>query len=168
MIRFNLITLIKTKGFRFLIFLVLLVTACSPATNQPLNLVPVNETEVSQSELLQEVTPVATRPSYAPGTLVDYIAQSGDSVLSIAAHFNSTEAEIREANPVIPNDATTMPPGFPMKIPIYYEAIWSSSFQILPDIAFVNGLRDVGFDVVSFVNDQPGWLRNSRGIKIRT
>jgi LasA protease len=161
-IRFNLYAQIKTKGFSFFILLGLLLTSCSPATNQPLNLVPVNETEVIQSELLQEVTPVATRPSYAPGTLVDYIAQSGDSVTSIAAHFNSTEAEIREANPVIPNDATTMPPGFPMKIPIYYEAIWSSSFQILPDIAFVNGLRDVGFDVVSFVNDQPGWLRNSR------
>jgi len=140
----------------------IILSACSPTPKQPLHLIPPDEIENAQNEAMQEFTPMATRPSYPPGTLVDYIAQSGDSVLSIAAHFNSTEEEIRKANPIIPPDATTMPPGFPMKIPIYYEAIWSSSFQIIPDIAFVYGPRDVGFDVAAFVNAQPGWFKNSR------
>lgn len=139
-----------------------LFTACVPEARQPLELIPAEETASAQSDLLLEVTPNPTRPSYPPGTLVEYIAQSGDSLPALAAHFNSSVAEIREANPIIPEDATTMPPGFPMKIPIYYEAIWSSSFQILPDIAFVYGPRDVGFDVVEFVNNQPGWLKNSQ------
>ena len=73
-----------------------------------------------------------------------------------------TVAEIQEANPVIPQDVTTLPPGFPMQIPIYYESIWSSSFQMIPDITFVYGPRDVDFNIVEFVNSQPGWLKNVR------
>lgn len=146
-----------------IVVICILISACVPEARQTLDLIPVNETVSSPSDLLLEVTPHPTRPSYPPGTLVDYIAQSGDSLPALAAHFNSTVEEIKKANPIIPDDATTMPPGFPMQIPIYYEAIWSSSFQILPDIAFVYGPRDVGFDVVEFVNSQPGWLKNSRG-----
>lgn len=33
-----------------------------------------------------------------------------------------------------------MPPGMPMKIPIYYLPFWSSSYKVLPDSLFVNGL----------------------------
>lgn len=146
----------------FLLISVITLSACAPTTDSNSNLDLGLKEETVTAELLSEVTPNPTRPSYPPGTLVDYIAQSGDSLPAIAEHFNSTVEEIREANPIIPNDATTMPPGFPMKIPIYYEAIWSSSFQILPDIAFVYGPRDVGFDVVSFVNSQPGWLKNAK------
>lgn len=140
-----------------------LLSSCVTEERAPLNLIPPEETEETSSELLLEITPNPTRPSYPPGTLVEYIAQSGDTLPALAAHFNSTVDEIREANPIIPQDATTMPPGLPMQIPIYYEAIWSSSFQMIPDIAFVNGPRDVGFDVVDFVNNQPGWLKNARG-----
>ncbi len=68
----------------------------------------------------------------------------------------------RAANPVIPLDATTMPPGFPMKIPIYYKALWGTPYQILPDSLFVNGPAQVGFDVAAFVNSQPGWFKTYR------
>lgn len=159
------ITNIRSKLISYLGFMLifgLALSACKPMTDNNVDLSMVLQATPEVEDLLSQVTPVATRPSYPPGTLVDYIAQSGDSLLSIAAHFNSTVGEIREANPIIPNDATTMPPGFPMQIPIYYEAIWSSSFQIVPDIAFVYGPRDVDFDVVSFVNSQPGWLKNTR------
>ena len=146
----------------FLLISAITLSACAPTTDSNLNLDLVMEEETVPADLLSVVTPNPTRPSYPPGTLVEYIAQSGDSLPAIAEHFNSTVEEIREANPIIPDDATTMPPGFPMEIPIYYEAIWSSSFQIIPDIAFVYGPRDVGFDVVSFVNSQPGWLKNAK------
>lgn len=146
------------------IFLIigLFLSSCTPTTDSIIDLGMVLEEDPETENLLSQVTPIATRPSYPPGTLVDYTAQSGDSLPALAAHFNTTVEEIREANPIIPEDATTMPPGLPMQIPIYYEAIWSSSFQIIPDIAFVYGPRDVGFDVVSFVNEQPGWLKNAK------
>src|SRR5215813_2001254 len=64
--------------------------------------------------------PTSGRPEYKPGELVDYTAQTGDTLPALAVHFNTTVAEIMAANPIIPREATTMPPGFPMKIPIYY------------------------------------------------
>lgn len=105
-------------------------------------------------------TPLPTRPPYSPGQLVDYIAQSGDTLPELAAHFNTSVDEIRAANPIVPNDATTMPPGFPMKIPIYYRALWGTPYQIIPDGLFVNGPAQTGFDIAAFVNSQPGWLKS--------
>jgi LasA protease len=105
-------------------------------------------------------TPLPTRPAYTPGELVDYIAQTGDNLPALAVHFNTTVKEIRAANPIIPDDATTLPPGMPMKIPIYYIALWGSPFHILPDDLFVNGPAQIGFDPIRFVNSQPGWLKD--------
>lgn len=148
-----------------IILLSLLLSACLPVTSNTNPLVNPTEADLPYQEIeIEQVTPVATRPLYPPGTMVEYIAQTGDTLPAVAAHFNSSVEEIRAANKVIPQDVTTLPPGFPMQIPIYYESIWSSSFQIIPDIAFVYGTRDVGFDVVSFVQSQPGWLKSSRSV----
>ena len=105
-------------------------------------------------------TPLPTRPPYQPGELVDYTAQSGDTLPALAARFNTSVTQIRNANPIIPDSATTMPPGMPMKIPIYYRALWGTPFQIIPDSLFVNGPAQQGFDPVAFVDSQPGWLKN--------
>jgi hypothetical protein len=105
-------------------------------------------------------TAAPTRPVYAPGELVDYLAQPGDTLSSLAVHFNTSVAEILAANSFIPADATTMPPGMPMRIPIYYAPFWGSQFKIIPDSLFVNGPAQVGFNIEEFVNTQPGWLRD--------
>jgi len=39
-------------------------------------------------------TPLPTRPVYIPGELVEYNAQSGDTLPALAAHFNTTVQEI--------------------------------------------------------------------------
>jgi len=104
--------------------------------------------------------PTSERPEYVPGELVDYIAQNGDTLPALAARFNTTIAEIMEANPIIPQDATTMPPGFPMKIPIYYLPLWGTAFQSIPDHAFVNGPAQIGFSTSAFVASTSGWLKN--------
>ena len=109
---------------------------------------------------LPSPTPLPTRLPYGPGELVDYIAQDGDTLPALAAHFNTTQREIRQANPSIPGDATTMPPGMPMKIPIYYESLWGSPYQVIPDSLFVNGPAQIGFDTAAFVKAQPGWFKN--------
>ena len=107
-------------------------------------------------------TPFPTRPAYGPGELVDYIAQTGDSLPILAIRFNTTVVEILEANPIIPANATTLPPGMPMRIPIYYRPFWGSPFQILPDSLFVNGPSQVEFDSDAFVEASPGWLKTYR------
>lgn len=106
------------------------------------------------------VTPYPTRPPYGPGELVDYVAQTGDTLPALASHFNTSVAEIREANPIIPEGATTMPPGMPMKIPIYYLPFWGNPYQILPDSLFINGPAQIGFDTGAFMEAQPGWLKS--------
>ncbi len=100
------------------------------------------------------------RPEFGPGELVDYTAQTGDTIPALASHFNTSVEEIYEANPFIPRDATTMPPGMPMKIPIYYLPLWGNSYQIIPDHAFVYGPSLVGFNTSAFVASQPGWLND--------
>jgi hypothetical protein len=108
------------------------------------------------------LTPFPTRPAYAPGELVDYIAQTGDTLPALAVHFNTRVAEILAANTFIPVDATTLPPGMPMKIPVYYAPFWGSPYQILPDSLFVNGPAQVDFDTQAFVAGYSGWLAGYR------
>jgi len=105
-------------------------------------------------------TPYISRPKYKPGELVDYTAQTGDTIPGLARRFNTSEEEIFIANPIIPQDVSTLPPGMPMQIPIYYLPLWGSQFQIMPDSAFVNGPAATEFDTQSFVDAYPGWLKD--------
>lgn len=135
--------------------MILMLAACSP-NGQPRMILPTQTPPIAAPELA--ITPFPTRPVYGPAELVDYIAQSGDTLPALAVRFNTTEKEIRAANPIIPPDATTMPPGMPMSIPIYYRALWGTPFQIIPDAAFVNGPDALNFDTQSFLDQQTGWL----------
>jgi hypothetical protein len=153
----------KTKSasrqLAVILSLALILTACLPSP--PATSVPDSVTTALPTETvtpLPPVTPAATRPAFYPGELVDYSAQTGDTLAALAARFNTTADQIREANPVIPDGATTMPPGMPMEIPIYYKAFWGSPYQMIPDSQFVYGPALKGFDTSAFVSGQPGWL----------
>jgi murein DD-endopeptidase MepM/ murein hydrolase activator NlpD len=111
---------------------------------------------------LSTVTPFPTRPAYEPGELVDYVARSGDTLLALAIRFNTTVEEILAANEFIPAQATTMPPGMPMKIPIYYLSFWGSQYHILPDNLFINGPAQTDFDTRAFVATSSGWLKDTK------
>jgi murein DD-endopeptidase MepM/ murein hydrolase activator NlpD len=143
----------------FGLILVLFLVACQTpgeAAVGPAELQPQEEAEVDPVQ--PEVTPFPTRPVYEPGTLVEYTAQTGDSLAALAVRFNTSVEEIRTANPFIPEETTTMPPGMPMKIPIYYAPFWGIPYQILPDSEFVNGPSVVGFDSQEFISRYNGWL----------
>ncbi len=133
-----------------------LITGCLPTpqiVNQPLP-------ELTQVPDQPAIPLSPTRPVFQPGELVDYTVQDGDTIPALAARFNTSVAKIMENNPIIPASTTTLPPGMPMRIPIFYLPLWGSQYQILPNALFVNGPAEVGFDAVSFANDQPGWLKN--------
>jgi hypothetical protein len=152
--------------FLNLMLIMFLVAACAPAV--PTSIVRNMITPLAPTPV---PAPTSGRPEYAPGELVDYIAQNGDNLPALAARFNTTVAEIMQANPIIPADATTMPPGLPMKIPIYYLPLWGTAYQSIPDSAFVNGPAQVGFSTSAFVASTNGWLKDYRvyaGEKMRT
>ncbi len=148
-------------GFNFIILFILVFTSagCLPEANAAPNAAQPAASPTAKAEPIA-ITPLPTRPIYAPGQLVDYTAQTGDTLPALAVRFNTSVAEIRAANPIIPDDATTMPPGMPMKIPIYYQPFWSSPYEMLPDSLFINGPAQVDFNARSFVNAQSGWLKS--------
>ncbi len=136
--------------------LALLLSACLPVPDEGRQ----ETLEAAASTPTTTPLPITQRPVYSPGELVSYTAQSGDTLLNLAFRFNTTIAEILAANEVIPEDATTLPPGLPMEIPIYYEALWGSQYQVIPNCAYVNGPAQIGFDTFAFVDSQPGWFKN--------
>jgi hypothetical protein len=149
----------RKKSFYLVILLILLVNACAPMVDSGRNpALEMQDLATLTPEPIITPEPFPTRPVYAPGELVDYIAQPGDTLASIASHFNTKVPEILNANSFIPADATTMPPSMPMKIPIYYAPFWGTPYKIIPDSLFVNGPAQVGFSTDEFVRRQPGWL----------
>ncbi len=155
MINKRLLTVLFILGIAF--------SSCSfPAGSQSLNTTtPFPAQSGPQSAPISDAaTPLSIRPAYKPGELVDYTAQSGDTLVALAARFNTSVPQIMAANPIIPSDATTMPPGLPMKIPIYFKSLWANPFKIIPDGNFVNGPMQIGFNTSAFVASQPGWLKD--------
>jgi LasA protease len=149
------------NGLSLIVAISLLLSACTGEpgpTSAPNEATP----QAAQKQASGGPTPLPTRPPYQPGQLVDYIAQMGDTVPALAAHFNTKTDEIMASNPIIPANVTTLPPGLPMKIPIYYQPLWGTSYKIIPDSLFVNGPAQVGFNTAQFVNSQPGWLKNDQ------
>ena len=144
----------KKKYLSFLLLLSLGLSACAPAVSA--KQIPTPGT----APVPARYAAISGRPNYNPGELVEYTAQNGDTLPALAARFNTTVDEILAANTFIPHDATTMPPGMPMKIPIYYLPLWADPYQILPDHAFVNGPTLIGFDTNAFVSSQKGWLKD--------
>ena len=147
------------RAFTALISIVL-AASCVPTAATEEQPIIVHEQQAPYLEVTPALTVEPTRPVYAPGELVEYIVQSGDSLPALAVRFNTTENEIREANSILPQELTTLPPGLPMQIPIYYQPLWGSSFLILPDSLFINGPAQIGFDAAEFVKSQPGWFKN--------
>ena len=140
--------------FRLLLFIFILTsTACTEHRESGLIL----PTSIQPTPT---VTPSPGRPAYQPGDLVDYQAQMGDTLPGLAAHFNTSVEKIRGANPEIPPVVTTLPPGLPMKIPIYYRPMWGPQYQIIPDSLFANGPAQIGFDVPGFIQQRGGWLKD--------
>jgi len=139
------------------ILLSLIISSCAPV--QPTHSLESMITPLAPTPI---PAPTSGRSEYSPGELVDYTAQNGDTLIALAARFNTTVEEIMQANPVIPADATTMPVGLPMKIPIYYLPLWGTAYQSIPDYAFVNGPAQIGFSTPAFVASTNGWLKDYR------
>ena len=133
------------------------LSACAPAQSSR-----VLENMITPLAPTPIPAPTSERPHYGPGELVDYIAQDGDTLPALAARFNTTVEEIMQANPIIPVDATTMPVGLPMKIPIYYLALWGTTYKSIPDHAFVNGPSQIGFSSSAYLASTTGWWKDYR------
>jgi LasA protease len=120
---------------------------------------PVATASLSTAVPTSAVATPTERPAYDPGDLADYAAQTGDTLPALAAHFGTTAAEIRAANPQIPPDATTLQPGMALKIPFANPSAYGTQLQIMPDSRYVNGPLSSGFNTAAFISSRPGWLK---------
>jgi murein DD-endopeptidase MepM/ murein hydrolase activator NlpD len=158
----------RTLGILFLIACVLLnacaasnqVSSQAEATLPQEGSAPQNTAPATGGTPAPSPIPFTPRPAYSPGELVDYVVQTGDTLPALAVRFNTSTEEILTANTIIPSNATTLPPGMPMKIPIYYAPFWGNPFHIIPDSLFINGPAQIGFNTQEFVDQHPGWLKN--------
>lgn len=152
------------RSFITLILVAVLLSSCLPGPSRSgyggLILPPASNPTLTPTPA---ITAFPTRPPYQPGELVDYTVQTGDTLETLAVRFNTTVAEIRANNPIIPAVVSLLPPGMPMQIPIYYLPMWGSAYQIIPDELFINGPAQVNFNTDAFINAQPGWLRDANG-----
>jgi LasA protease len=103
-------------------------------------------------------TPLPLRTPHPPGEVFEYAAQQGDTLPAVAAHFHSSEREVLAANPELPAEVTTLPAGYPLRVPAYYLPLTGSPFHILPDSEVVNGPAAVGFDTQAEITSHPGFL----------
>ena len=140
-------------GLAFALLAATLVAGCSTT---PLAIEPTPTAD--EIYIPPGATPIPTRGPFAPGEVFEYYAQNGDTLEAIASHFNTTIAEIRAENPDLPEAVTTLPAGFPMRVPAYYVPLTGSAFKILPDSEVINGPSAVGFDVEEQIRSRPGYL----------
>jgi LasA protease len=147
---------IKMRSCTFLIsalFLFLVLASCLPATTT------VEQQPVSESvTTIASETPAVTPTTVAPGELVEYVAQSGDTLSALAARFNTSIEEILSINPEIPPEVTTLPSGMPMSIPAYFLPLLGSPFHIVPDSEIIYGPSAVAFDTRQEIEKFNGFL----------
>ena len=104
-------------------------------------------------------TPLPTRARWQYGELLPYTAQPGDTLYTIAIHFNTTTDAIRQANPNFePNDTTLLPPGQPLVIPANYASLIGTPYHIIPDSELVYSPGQNRFVLKATVLENRGFL----------
>jgi hypothetical protein len=79
---------------------------------------------------------------------------------ALAAHFNTTIEKIKAENPDLPPNMTTLPPGYPLRIPTYYVPLTGSPFHIVPDSEVLYGPSVIDFDIEAEILQRGGYLRD--------
>lgn len=130
-----------------------ILAACAPA---PLATLPAASATLASDA--SGPTPLPVRTPHPPGEIIVYAAQQGDTLPAVAAHFHTTEREVLAANPDLPTGITTLPPGYPLRVPAYYLPLTGSPLHMLPDSEVVNGPGAVGFDTQAEITARPGFL----------
>ncbi|MBN1439219.1 MAG: LysM peptidoglycan-binding domain-containing protein [Anaerolineales bacterium] len=141
------------------VFLFLSVSACGPE-ELPATIPATATAESAELYSVLSPTPLPTRLLSEPGQIMDYQAQSGDTLEAVAAHFRTTVEDIRRQNPDLPGKITTLIPGEILRVPVYLAPFTGTPFQILPDSEVAAGPSTGHFSGSVFVENSPGYLKD--------
>lgn len=130
---------------------------------------PTQQTPTSAAEATANFTSTPPLPTSFPLQVIEdlhvndlfpYITQSGDTLPSLAARFQTTPGDITAEN--LSSDQlaqmSTLPPGQELMIRLIVEPIWDVQEQVIPNALYVNGPAHVDFDATTFINSSGGWL----------
>jgi LasA protease len=132
--------------------------ACAP-TPTPMSVSSTQPALEAATLSARAATPLPSRSFMEPGQPVEYRVQSGDVLPAVAAHFNTSVAEIRGQNPGLPEKTTTLEPGTILRVPIYWEPFTGTPFQMLPDSEVIGGPAGSRFSGQKFVDSSSGYLK---------
>lgn len=108
-------------------------------------------------------TPTPDAPHEQPtlrSDYIEYVVQPYDILTAIAERFGVTLEAVITANNII--DPNTLEVGQILLIPPQSPVSLGPDFKIIPDSELVNGPFALFFDVVAFVDSQPGYLKQHR------
>jgi murein DD-endopeptidase MepM/ murein hydrolase activator NlpD len=153
----------QTLSLTGLIATALLLAGCLPAAQVPPRLpdmVTITPEASATAPAAPAVagTPLPTREPFGVGQIFTYSAQTGDTLVALAAHFNTNQAEILSANAGLAPTAT-IASGTVLRIPAYWFPLGGSPYKIITDGEFVYGPTSKGFDVSAYIAANPGYLR---------
>jgi LasA protease len=94
------------------------------------------------------------------GGSIEYSVRAGDTLSAIAYEFGITLEELIAANSLI--DPNSLEIGQTLQIPPQSPIRVGPEFKIIPDSELVNGPAALAFDVLAFVDSQPGYLKQFR------
>jgi murein DD-endopeptidase MepM/ murein hydrolase activator NlpD len=153
------------RPFLLLMIGLLLISCSSPttaslpptATPEPPATQPIATEHAPASSLIP--TPLPTRTRWDFGEALPYSIQSGDTLYTIAIHFNTTIEAIRQLNPGITyGDLTILPPGEPLNIPANYVPLMGPSYKIIPDSELIYSPGQSNFALKSTIMEYNGFL----------
>ena len=115
-------------------------------------------TPTQEMDILIETTPTQeTTNSDNDTNIIEYQAQSGDTLLAVAAHFGVTQDEILSPEPL--HDKHFLQPGQILFIPRRLENT-SPSDILLPDSEVVFSSSAADFDIQAYINSADGFLND--------
>jgi LasA protease len=137
---------------------IILCAGCVPENPPLVAITPPSSTATPTFSQTELATYIPTRVPMVPGQLMEYSAQSGDILEAVAARFHSPVQEVRDANPDLGFDLTTLAPGRLLHVPAYYVPFTGTPYQMLPDSEVVSSPSSSSFDVSAFVHAYPSYL----------
>jgi LasA protease len=125
---------------------VIVATAAPPIATLQLSPIP--------NQALSNPTPNATRPPL--DIPAEHTVQSGETLSLIAARYNVSVDAIMDVNNL--DNPNLLSVGQVLSLPTVPDR-YTPNFKIIPDSRLVRGPKSNLFDIKSFINQQPGYIR---------
>lgn len=149
--------------WRLALIAVLALAGCRPSAPSPapetLTAAPPPTQTIATDRPPLLPTPLPTRQRWEFGDPLPYLVQSGDALIPLAAHFNTTPDAIQKMNPGLELKAIgVLPAGLKLIVPANYAPLMGTPYHLIPDSEFVYGPGQKRFNVKSTVLEYNGFL----------